>query len=371
MVRHQFHRQSEAFSAEMIVFNKLIWSTIVLCLSDMAAGIFRGLTFPGARIIIEASNLVFYEALAVIGYLWMIYVNTRLKIIAYFDTKRILWSIPLILFTLVAITNPWTHILFMIDANNLYSRNSGAVLHWLITWLYLLVPTVQTIYLIWHDKNKYKRQAMVPLLFFVIPPFLGCIAQMLFYGVTSSQVGITIAIVFIFLFIQRSQIMTDPLTGLNNRHGFKRYLQNMLSNNLKTEIVLFMLDLNNFKQINDRFGHITGDNALKSAANTLIESCKSLTCSMFLCRFGGDEFVIILRNCSKSEEDQLKTQIQAEFEKINRFNDSSYVLDISIGTARGLCSDIKEIENLLEAADKSMYENKRQKSTCRSLNSTV
>lgn len=362
LIKYSFHRKSEAFSAEMIVFNKLIWSAIFLCLSDMVAGIFRGLFFYGARIIIEVSNLAFYELLSVIGYLWMIYVNIRLKIIAYFDTKRIIiWGIPLILFTLVAITNPWTHILFIIDANNLYSRNSGVVFHWIITWLYLLIPTVQTFYLAWHEKNKYKRQAMVPLLFFVIPPFFGSVAQMLFYGVTSSQVGITIAIVFIFLFIQRSQIMTDPLTGLNNRHGLNRYLQNMFCNNLKNEIVLFVLDMNNFKQINDRFGHIAGDNALKSAADALIESCKNLTCSVFLCRFGGDEFVIILRNCGKSEEDKLKTRIQAEFEKSNRFNNSSYVLEISMGTARGACSEIKEFENLLQSADKSMYKNKRQK----------
>ncbi|MEG1204899.1 MAG: diguanylate cyclase [Angelakisella sp.] len=361
LIQSQLHKRSEKFSAEMIVFQQLIWTTIILCASDMVAGTFRGKMVFGARAIIEISNLVFFEALAIISYLWMIYVNTRLNFISDINNKkRIMWSIPVILFTVVCISNPWTHIFFSIDANNLYSRGIGIIFHWIVTWLYLIIPTVQTIWVISREKNKQRRQEIVPLLYFVIPPFFASTIQMFFYGVTSSQVGVTFSILIIFLVMQRSQIMTDALTGLNNRHGLANYLQSNFSCNLELDIFVLMLDLNGFKQINDKLGHIIGDRALKDAADALKQACKSLSERLFLCRFGGDEFVIIIHDSSQDKVEHLKEHIQKEFEKKNLSSGNSYILDTSIGIAKGRCSDSEDVEQLLHIADDAMYNYKKR-----------
>lgn len=361
LLLNQLNKKSEKFSAQIIVFQQLIWATIILCASDMVAGVFRGEMFFGARAIIEISNLVFFEAIAVISYLWMVYVNTRVKFITDINNKkRIIWSIPLILFTVIGISNPWTHILFAIDANNLYSRGIGVIFHWIVTWLYLLIPTVQTIWVISREKNKQRRQEIIPLLYFVIPPFLASIIQMFFYGVTSSQVGVTLSILIIFLAIQRSQIMTDALTGLNNRHGLENYLQSNFFCNLEVDIFVLMLDLNDFKQINDKLGHMIGDQALKDAADTIKQACKGLRGRLFLCRFGGDEFVIIMHDCSQDEVEQLSEHIQQEFEKKNQYAGNSYVLATSIGITKGKCSNLEDVEQLLRAADDAMYHDKKR-----------
>lgn len=361
LLQNQLNKRSEKFSAEIIVFQQLILTTIILCFSDMVAGVFRGELFFGARAIIEISNLVFFEALAIISYLWMIYVNTRLKVIADINNKkRIIWSIPVILVTLVCISNPWTHLFFSIDPNNLYSRGIGIIFHWIVTWLYLIIPTIQTILVISREKNKQKQKEIIPILYFVIPPFFASTIQMFFYGVTSSQVGVTLSILIIFLGIQRSQIMTDALTGLKNRHGLENFLQSNFVCNLESETFVLMLDLDRFKQINDKFGHIIGDQALKDAADVLKHACKSLHGKSFLCRYGGDEFVIILNDSSQDEVECLKKHIQKEFQERNVNSKYSYTLDVSIGVAKGRCSNLEDVEQLLYLADSAMYNCKHQ-----------
>lgn len=360
LLRNQLQRKSDKYSAEMIVLKQIIMVTIILCASDMVAGIFRGKIFWSSRTIIEMSNLIFFEALSIISYLWMIYVNIKLKVINDISIrKRILWSVPLILITIVCVSNPWTNILFSIDENNLYSREIGIIFHWIVTWLYLIIPTIQTIWVLSHVKNKQRRQEIKPLLYFIGAPFICSIVQMFVYGVTSSQVGITLSILIIFLSIQRRQIMRDSLTGLNNRHGLENYLQNNFIYNLDSNIFVLMLDLNGFKQINDKLGHVIGDCALKDAAHALKLACKDMDGRIFLCRFGGDEFVIIMNDCSKREVEQMIERIQNELQKQNINSKHSYKLGASIGVADGRCSELKDIEHLLLLADEAMYNDKK------------
>lgn len=368
LLQVQLHKRSEKFSAEMIVLNQLIGTTVILCTSDLVAGVFRGRLFWGSRTIIEVSNLIFYEALVVISYLWMKYVNIKLNFLTEMSKiKRFLWSLPLIILTVLCVINPLTHFMFSIDVNNLYSREIGIIYHWIVTWLYLIVPTVLAFWAMSHEKNKQRRQEIKPLLYFVIPPFFCSFIQMLFYGVTTSQVGVTLSILIIFLVIQRRQIMTDALTGLNNRHGLEQYVQANYASNLESNIFVLMLDLNNFKQINDKLGHMVGDCALKDTADALKQACKDVSGRLFLCRFGGDEFVFIMHDSSQYEVEQLRTCIKQELEKINVTCGRSYIIDTSIGLAEGRCANLEDVEHLIRVADEAMYHDKKQ--TKRSPNS--
>lgn len=133
---------------------------------------------------------------------------------AYISKKFIfLLRASLILFTVIAIMNPFTDFLFSIDDANLYVRGQGVIVHWIITWSYFLIATVMVDHALIIEKNKLKRQAMISLLSFFVAPLIASLIQMIFYGVTSTQVGITIAIVMIYLYSQNSQILTDRLTA--------------------------------------------------------------------------------------------------------------------------------------------------------------
>lgn len=358
LLRNQLRRNSENHSTCSNIFSLLLWSTVVLCVSDMLAGIFRGQVFWGAKALIELSNLVFYEALAIIGYLWMVYVYISLKIIRDFDKKLFFWAIPLILFSIVAISNPLTHFLFTIDENNLFVRNSATYFHWIVTWMYIVVPTIKIASLLLREKNKNVRNDMMPFLYFIIAPTCAGVLQMLFYGITSSQVGITISLIAIFLSEQSNRILSDSLTGLNNRRSFNEYVRNHIQRHPNADLTLLMIDINEFKQINDKFGHITGDRALNDVAEVLKEVSGKAQNRLFICRYGGDEFLIATFNRSKQEIDDLKAQIHDELGKKHRTPKSPYCLKVSIGSSNGPCSDYDSVEQLLFLADKAMYDEK-------------
>ncbi len=337
----------------------LLWTTILLCAFDMMAGIFRGQVFFGAKALLEISNLFFYESLSVISFLWMIYVYIKLEVIRSFDRKVFLWSIPLLLFSIVAISNPFTHILFTIDEHNLFVRNAGTYFHWIVTWMYMIIATVKIALTIIRQKNKNIRKELIPFLYFIIAPMIAGVVQMLFYGVSSAQVGVTISIIIIFLVEQSNQVLSDSLTGLNNRRSFNKYLGSHIQHHSDVELTLLVIDINCFKQINDRLGHIIGDHALNDVAEVLKKVSSKSQNRLFICRYGGDEFLVAAVNCAKEEIDWTKTQIHEELERKNQEGKNSYILSVSIGLASGKCLDYDDAEHLLRVADEAMYDEKK------------
>lgn len=354
LLKNQLNKRSERFTKENILFKNLVDTTIFLCLFDLIAGIVRGKMYNTNQYLIQFSNIAFFISLAIVAYLWTMYVYTRLDLLT--NKKKIVISIPLVLFILGAISNPWTNFLFSI--NKTYQRNFGTIIHWIIVWGYLLIPTIQTFWILLKEKRKQKKHELIQLLYFAIAPAVAGFIQMSFYGVTSTQVGITLSILIIFLEIQQSEIMTDSLTGLNNRHGFEYYLKNNFPFDTNFDTYILLLDLNGFKEINDKLGHITGDKALKNTSNALKIACSYHKGNIYLCRFGGDEFIILMYDIKPNEIEQLKIDIMVELETINAMVEHNYVIKTSIGMAHGLCSKIEDIEKIIHLADEDMYKNK-------------
>lgn len=119
-----------------------------------------------------------------------------------------------------------------------------------------------------------------------------------------------------------------------------------------------MIDVDHFKQINDQFGHMTGDLALKDMANVLRAACSQGTSNLFICRYGGDEFLIAGFGCPPDEISSLKSHIQEKLDSINGSHRNPYTLEVSIGTASGKCSTINDVKKLLHNADTAMYREK-------------
>jgi diguanylate cyclase (GGDEF)-like protein len=155
----------------------------------------------------------------------------------------------------------------------------------------------------------------------------------------------------------------DLLTGLPNRTMKRRRFDELLREQRsfsKTDLSPFTvlcLDLDGFKSINDRFGHATGDALLVAVANRLRESIRDID---FLCRIGGDEFVILLPSMTPAEVETVAQRIIARIsEPYDLGLPASLRVGISIGSASaprdGLSAD-----ELLRSADRAMYQAKRQ-----------
>lgn len=344
-----------------IIFDWITTVTILFCANDMIAAVFRGATFAGARTILSVSNWVYFEALAIISYLWLIYVEIFTNGKRFHGRKKYWLLAPLIIYTVVALTNFTTGFLFVIDENGLYVRGGGVMVHWVITWGYFFAATYKAVMAYIKEKSSLRRQNIKPLICFFIAPLVASTVQMIFYGVTSTQVGITISIVMIYIATQNASVLTDPLTGLNNRRGLANYLDRYLESRSTRSLTFKMIDINGFKGINDHYGHIVGDQILTEIANALKSVCAKTTNSIFLCRYGGDEFLIAEIDEQKDQELSLQ---QAIHEAVSALEEKvPCPVTVSIGSAYGVCSTSDTIKALLNQADQSMY---AEKAKCKS-----
>lgn len=158
--------------------------------------------------------------------------------------------------------------------------------------------------------------------------------------------------------------ITDDLTGLDNRRGFfsraERYHQ-ALNRSEKGFLVVF-IDLDGLKAINDTLGHLIGSQAIIDTAEILRETFRD---SDIMARFGGDEFVVLAKGISKEGADLVRTRLQEGIESFNMNERRPYKLSISIGIAHS--DPGASIEELVNSADKLMYEDKQNKETRSSL----
>lgn len=146
----------------------------------------------------------------------------------------------------------------------------------------------------------------------------------------------------------------DPLTGLNNRsYGEKiltEYYSDTRYNNIPLSLIF--LDIDYFKNINDKYGHNTGDRMLKSISEVLKKSCRT---SDHIIRWGGEEFIILLNKCSLELAVDLAERIRKNVEDYS--DDEVGKITISLGVAT--LQPNETIHELISRADSALYQSKR------------
>lgn len=165
----------------------------------------------------------------------------------------------------------------------------------------------------------------------------------------------------------RQAATTDQLTGILNREGFYRRLRSLLAGERRRMGVLF-IDLDNFKNCNDRYGHRVGDMVLREIACVFAKVCGE---GQFAVRFGGDEFVICALNADSGQLEALANQIYGELAGREYFlptikrmvpgyrPDLRDNISCSIGIACGEVATVQEVNGLLMCADQLLYEAKK------------
>ena len=146
----------------------------------------------------------------------------------------------------------------------------------------------------------------------------------------------------------------DPLTGVYNRTSYVSHIESLLRNKNK-KVGLLVLDLDNFKQVNDHYGHVVGDNILIEMARILSENVNK---EGLVVRFGGDEFAIVIENASVEKMQIISDNIMAAVHsKKNKDGNIWGVITISIGGAIQEENGETEV-SLFMRADKALYESK-------------
>ena len=151
---------------------------------------------------------------------------------------------------------------------------------------------------------------------------------------------------------------TDPLTGTKNRAALDDDLQRewKLARRQQSPLSLIILDIDYFKAVNDNYGHASGDAVLKAVANCLKETARTTD---IICRYGGEEFVILLNNTTLDGAVLLADRIRSCIESHTGRSDTCPTpVTVSAGVAR--LRDGETVEGFFQRADHALYEAKQR-----------
>lgn len=153
--------------------------------------------------------------------------------------------------------------------------------------------------------------------------------------------------------------ITDELTGLRNRRGFFALAEQQLklARRAKETIYLLYADVDDFKSINDRFGHDEGDRLLSDIAATMVDCYRE---SDVISRFGGDEFVVLPVGTSAEGVDIIINRFNRAFDQLQS-DGRGYRVSVSFGLARFDPARPCSLDDLISVADSSMYKQKQSK----------
>lgn len=313
---------------QSLAFTILLILNFLIIIADCITVLFDGWSGFPMRIVLLTATVFGYCMQVLICLFWFWY--ARMLVFRERKLRRIvtfLQSLPAMGSIIVAVASCWTGWLFRYDANNHYSRG----------FLFLFIICVSFLYIIYgyymiirYRKNLEKRYFNA-LISFALPPALGGLIQSFMYGVSLIWSCASISLLIIYLAIQNELLLLDYLTGIHNRMSFDLTLRRKILNvKNSSPFALLLLDIDNFRSINDRYGHIECDTALKVFARILNDCFRR---DGFVARYGGDEFAVIM---DMQENRNISDSLKSLQDRIDSWNASSgkpWVISYSVGHA--------------------------------------
>ena len=294
----------------------------------------------------------------IIPMLWLYYCLYRIYHISYVSQlARRLLLIPIILFTISLIATLPGGVAFKINEMNQYERGLAFYGSFVTGFAYILSALI----LIISKRRLLSKAEFFPYVLVPIIPIISSIIDV----VSESPLGLTwaassLVLLEIQMLVLNNKTNIDHLTDLNNRMALDTYMKRIIqeSQNAEKSFGLIMLDIDSFKKVNDQYGHIEGDKALKATANILRECFSG---RYFIARYGGDEFTAVIKNCDDGLLDYYLTRLEEERIKQNKALNKPYEIKFSVGALVFEDQEITDAHSLLMQVDKMMYENKSMK----------
>ena len=331
------------------IYLSIVWITIGILVIEATAWLFDGVPGRFAYYIVIISDAILLALILVPGMLWMIYADYHV----YTSMKRVqtlacLSAILMLYFVVLSFSAPFNHLLFYIDELNQYHRGSW---YWQSEIMYFSF-FIYVFVILWLNRKEVPRQTLIPLFFFAVPPFVGTIFQMLFYGLSLAWSGVSISLLILYVYVQSQKIGIDHLTGLFNRRKLDLFLSNQIKKITPGKILaVLMIDVDHFKHINDTWGHEMGDKALEHCGQILRKCFHNQD---FIARYAGDEFVVVLELDNKEAIATIINRINETVKIMGHDDNTPYQLNFSIGYAL-FPEDGQNDAHLIQVADRRMY----------------
>ncbi len=232
------------------------------------------------------------------------------------------------------------------------------ILTYVLSYSYVLITFVRTVQSLHNKSYSGDRHTLILLALFPLAPAAAGILQFVYPRLPVACGVLSITTLILYLNWIDQLISLDPLTGLNNRKQINHFYDQWVKNHGEGDIInVLMIDADKFKSINDTYGHIQGDRALKNISEALRLSCRKLPKRANIARYGGDEFAVMFESEDPEDAAGLKEKISQKLDEVNKNSGLTFNLTVSIGIASSDGS--LSLKELIDKADEDMYEAKK------------
>ncbi|MBI9093717.1 MAG: diguanylate cyclase [Sphaerochaeta sp.] len=340
--------------AQDSLFVALLLATMAIIILELSVDILSGRTFYGSRTLLTCVTFLFYVANPLPGVVYLLYLDQLHR--RWVSIPRgigIIAFTPLVIAFILSCMSLFGGVIFSLDANNLYQR--GPLFYLIIIADYLSLFLGFVYLLVYRDSFKQKDFSL--FLFFPLPVLVGSILQAVFFGMEVTGISLAFTLLIVYLQMQNTQANKDYLTSLYNRSLSEQYLQYLIGHQKKTQAIGgILMDINNFKQINDTHGHDLGDKTLRIFSRLLIDSFGG---DWFIGRFGGDEFILFRERATQQDLEYDLKNFQESLERFNAKQPLPFSLSVSQGSALKEPSNEIDGPSFINVLDRLMYQDKR------------
>lgn len=342
-------------------FTELVISAMVYVFLDMVCGLQQNYVIHLPVMVSTILNTLFFISSYSLTHLSFAFSECELGRNWVSDPKKRMFSlIPAGLLTIMTLCTLKWHFFFYIDAEGIYQRGPLYLVVLPFVYIYMIMIAIRMITMFPKKKYYAFRGKLEMVGGVVIFPLIAGILQVFLPGISVVCFGLTLGVIQAFTAFLTNRITMDELTQVNNRTKLIQYLENYMESHTQveeTDLHFLMIDLDDFKNINDTYGHLEGDNALVRTANVLKKTMAGH--AGILARYGGDEFCIAGEMTEEDAED-LITNLHANLELANIAAACPYNIGMSVGCGR-FTKEVETIPDLVKKADEDLYRRKKEK----------
>ena len=355
--------EAKTHSTSRLAFKRFV-SLVILCLvADMCSYIFDMHSTAIAMVLNHVSMFVSVLLTVYIGYVWnnlfdLLFHIKRPKRELVFN--RLIWFAPTAIIFILLVINLFTGFMYTIDQNNVYHRGGW----YFVSFIFQYVSFVHAIFRALRIKSKVsnsplKRDRMrrAVIGFGMVVLMFGVLQAVTQGKIALHCLGLTAGVLIMFIRFLENQITQDRLTDINNRYALDTYLNDRIkayesgTQNGK-KLFFLLMDVNGFKEINDRYGHLEGDNALRVLADTLRDIVLNNKRKLFVARYGGDEFAVVLEGRDENSVEGFVKQLAAVLEVRNAQLPYNITLCVGYSAYQG---EKQTIDEWIGEADTNLY----------------
>jgi diguanylate cyclase (GGDEF)-like protein len=341
---------TDPFQRKIFLF--ILGAAFMAVTTDFAGNLLSGIGGTTVTVALYAVLTSFFLFQNLTYYLAFMFID-------YFAHKNILRSRKILkfillflgLYTVSTLINLPLHYYFHISMDNRYTPGRLYVLRLAVSYLPILLAVSDMIFSI----KIFRKAEVYSLVFFALLTGSGAALDIVIRIGSLTWPCFAAGLLYIYFFIVQSDSKIDSLTGTGNRYSFNEFTDKLSRLSVKQSWVIMMIDMDHFKEINDKYGHLEGDKALRDMADIIKSTIRH---SDFTARYGGDEFVLAVREDNDIEK--LLARLREAIARRNRKQTKPYRIEMSYGYDIYTTGIGQSMDEFLKHIDTLMYRDKAE-----------